>query len=353
MSENITDISKWEKKYPFLFDVWYTYKEFEKPVKGDASENTYLSLCDIFIKYLGEDVDKYKSGCMKLMRNLKYYAHFTKHFTPTQERCDILYNWIYNSVRDHKLKENIINVCFEEYDRGKKFLNDDVKCSYKSNKENFEKPMNIILLNIFDYNTKIIKDRLIGNNMSDKIPCQMFLCDAVKIYKLMYKTYCPDKEQDSEKIKKTCLKLRQFKESYNIFHRDLGRIKDYIPSLDDIDDDILDKCSLDAKKTLLAFGGDEMPGHTSVRGMTALVENSDNSLQRGFPDSPDVGGYSSGEDLPIPFGKGDSPMKKTITTTVGTVAGASSLLALLYKVNTQIHLNIRTIIYKCVYTKYT
>ncbi|KMZ76759.1 hypothetical protein PVIIG_05867 [Plasmodium vivax India VII] len=264
---------------------------------------------------------------MKLLRNLKYYADFSKYFKPTNERCDILYNWLNNSVKKDAINEKIINKCFEQYDVLKRIMKDDVKCSYKTNNENFEDPMNIILLNIFDYNMKIIKDTLTGNNMSEKIPCQKFVCDAIKIYNLMYKRYCPDKEQDSEKIKKTCLNLRNFKNSYDIFRRDLGSLKDYIPSLDGVDNEILDKCSLDAKKKLLASGEGEMTGRTSVTGMDTLVENLDNSLPRGYP---------SGEDSPMPFGNGDNPMKKTITTTVGTVAGASSLIALLYRVTQQL-----------------
>ncbi|KMZ89781.1 hypothetical protein PVMG_04611 [Plasmodium vivax Mauritania I] len=282
---------------------------------------------------------------MKLFRNLKFYAHFTNHFQPTQERCDILYNWIKNAVRDDKIKENIIDKCFEEYDTAKEFMNDHIKCSYKSNNEGFEKPMNIILLNIFNNNIQIIKDTLIGRNASNKLSCQKFVCEAVKIYKDMYDTYCLNKKHVSGKLEKTCLKLSQFEKSYNIFHGDLGILKYYIPSLNDSVTEISTKCSSDEKMKLLAFGGVEIPEYTSVDGMTTRRGNSDDSSQRDLSGSPEVGGYPSGVDLSTPYGNGDNSMKKTITTTVGTVAGASSLLAFLYRVNAKFHKNIHKILH--------
>ncbi|CAI7720807.1 PIR protein [Plasmodium vivax] len=331
MSENITDISKWKEKYPFLFNVWFAYEGFENPVEGDASENAYFALCYSILKHLGEDIDRYKSGCMKLMRNLKYYAHFTHHFSPTKERCDILYNWLNKLLSNDEIKDNIISECFEEYDRGKRFMNDDIKCSYESNNQDFLNPMYIILLNIFNYNTQNIKNTLIGNNAQHRILCQNFVCEAVKIYKHMYESYCHDKKHDSEKLEKTCLKLSQFKKSYDFFHKSLGNFNYNIPSLDNIDNEISTKCSSEAKRTLLSFDGVEIPEYTSDKEMTTSVGKSGIHSQGGLSDSAEIRGYPTGKDLPTPFGNRDSPMRKTITTTVGTVAGASSLLALLYK----------------------
>ncbi|KMZ89727.1 hypothetical protein PVMG_04557 [Plasmodium vivax Mauritania I] len=335
-----------ENHYPFLFNVWFAYEGFESSIRGDASENSYSAFCDVILNNLGESPDRYKSGCMKLMRNLKYYAPFTDHFRPTKERCDILYNWINNSIQDDTLKENIINKCFDEYDTAKKSMNDNIKCSYKSNNEDFENPMNIILLNIFNNNTQVITDTLTGKNVSDKLSCQKFVCEAVKIYKDMYETYCHNKKQETEKLQKTCLKLSQFKDSYDFFHKGLRSLNYILPSLDDIDNEISAKCSSDQKRTLLALGGGKIPGYNLESEMTTSVEGADISLRGDLSASADVGAYPSDEDVLAPFGNGDNPMKKTITTTVGTVAGASSLLALLYRVNAKFHKNIHKILHR-------
>ncbi|KMZ88568.1 hypothetical protein PVBG_04777 [Plasmodium vivax Brazil I] len=295
---------------------------------------------------MGADVSEYKDVCMKLMRNLKRYDPLSHHFDPTQERCNILYNWIYNLIQEKKVTDDITKNCFDEYIDYKNKISNYKRCDYFSHIEQFKEPMNIILLNIFNNNVEIIKNTLNGNNESDKFFCQKFVCDAVQIYKFMYATYCYNQNHVSGQLQKTCLNLSQFKNSYNIFHTGLGDLKGYIPSLDDEGSKISSKCSSYKQRALLALGGGEIPRYTSDQEMTTRGDNSDGYLQGDLSESPEVGGYPAGVELSTPFGNGDSPMKKTITTTVGTVAGASSLLALLYRVNAKFHKNVHKILHR-------
>ncbi|CAI7724162.1 hypothetical protein PVPAM_000028900 [Plasmodium vivax] len=120
----------------------------------------------------------------------------------------------------------------------------------------------------------------------------------------MNKNYCLNENPENEKHTSTCQKLKKFKIAYEIFHDKIGSLNAYIPSLENIESEYLTKCSPDKLNPPL-----EMSVST-----TYVVPN---------PTLEDA--------LPSPSEVADSSIKKNISTTIGTVAGASSILALLYK----------------------
>ncbi|KMZ76749.1 hypothetical protein PVIIG_05607 [Plasmodium vivax India VII] len=95
----------------------------------------------------------------------------------------------------------------------------------------------------------IIKEILNGQNEKSKIPYQKFVCECLKIYKHMNKTYCLELREHSKKHKDTCYKLDLFSSAYKIFHGKLLGINHKIPSLDDIDSKDFPKCLSDEEKT--------------------------------------------------------------------------------------------------------
>ncbi|CAG9474673.1 unnamed protein product [Plasmodium vivax] len=314
MSDVITDIENWDNEYPFLEKVWTTYKDFDKKVEDD--KNFYDNLCNYILDGPSEELRKYKGFCMKLMRNLGYFSRDSNIYEPTRERCNILYNWIYNSIEKHKTTNDVVNKCFKDYTDNMKYVLNIKKCSKLAHEGNFVEPIKITLLDIFDNNTPAIINTLNDENDLTSAPGQKFVCECVKIYKHMYKSYCLNNRQKSEKNGTTCLRLDNFNKTYWHFINSLKGSKHNIPLLSDGDNELLTKCPQD--KSYLEL--------TSVKRQNAVP-----TLENGRLTIAGYAGKSSEDGLPTPLESTDSSMKKNITTTFGTVAGASSLLAFLYR----------------------
>ncbi|CAG9474563.1 unnamed protein product [Plasmodium vivax] len=307
MSENITDIANWEKKYPFLDKVWSTYKNFDNKV--DVDKTSYDSLCNIILDGSSVELSMYKDFCMKLMRNLGYFSVVPQSYMYTQERCTILYNWIYNSIGKKKTTDDVVNKCFKEYTDNMPYVPNIKKCSKRSYDEKIEEPIKITLLDVFNNNMQNIKNILNGQDEESKISCRKFVCDCLKIYKYLNESYCRNKIFHKEELTGTCLKLKLFMESYELFRYNNGVLIPNIPSLDNIDNVCSEQNTQAKPNMLLNLNEQGAPGQ-------AVREGSDGSLRGNLPTSLE---------------STDNSMNKNITTTIGTVAGASSLLAFLYR----------------------
>ncbi|SCO65485.1 hypothetical protein PVT01_030030000 [Plasmodium vivax] len=238
------------------------------------------------------------------MRNLSFHSPNSPYFKPKYERCNILYNWIYNSIKENKVTENVIKECFDEYEEVMSKIRNYNICSKHTYEKIFEEPIKMTILQIFENNMEIIKNELIGQTDPNKIPWRKFVCECFNIYKNMNKDYCLNKTPQNEKHTRTCQTLDQFKLAYEIFRNKIGYLNTYIPSLENIEGEYLTKCSQDKLNP---------PLEVSVT-TTEVAPNL--TLEDALPSPPEVA---------------DSSIKKNITTTIGTVAGASSILALLYK----------------------
>ncbi|KMZ77338.1 hypothetical protein PVIIG_06030 [Plasmodium vivax India VII] len=337
MSDNILDIRKWNYNYPFKNDVYFRYRQFDRDVLDDVNRSNFYVLCDSIIKDSNGDVNIHTEACVRLLRNLGYFSVVPSIYELKTERCNILFNWIYKFINEEKITHNIINKIFELYEHEMTRKNNYFRCHYERDIK-INEPINITILDIFDNNTPMIIEALKNKSESIKAPSRMFVCECVKIYKKMNDAYCLNKKKEGEDYTKACSKLGHFKRMYDIFLYNLGNLSNSLPSLNYSDEEFSVKCPAEGQNIALKFVG------AADQGDTSRMEISQDGEFHG-PKSPD--------DSPAHSETVDSPMKKTITTTIGTVAGASSLLAFLYKVNTRINLNIRTVIYKCVYTQYT
>ncbi|KMZ99318.1 hypothetical protein PVNG_02201 [Plasmodium vivax North Korean] len=269
----------------------------------------------MILENFGKDIGEYNNFCLKLLNNLGHYSENTISFIRSHDRCIILYNWIYNSKRKHNIPDEIINKCFEEYIIASKVMQYSDACSYDIYNSLYEDPMNMTLLDIFDSNTLKIKDTLMDPDESISTPCRKYVCECVKIYDAMNQKYCL-KEADYEKHENTCSRLKNFKNTYTWFFKDIQDLKDKIPSLDDIQNTYMRKCQkyvqeepvqpLDAEeqrtRSLLT-----KPEHKAPPETKTLIQ----------PEDENQGGL----------------MSPTVSTAISTMAGASSFLALLYKVN--------------------
>ncbi|KMZ88589.1 hypothetical protein PVBG_04798 [Plasmodium vivax Brazil I] len=345
MSENILDIGKWKEMvclyncffityfidillnyiysfihkymvlYPFLNNVLTIYGEFDNPVEGDTNQNDYDVLCDQIVRTSNADLGKHKNVCMKLMRNLGHRSINSNFLYPKQERCNVLYNWIYNSIKKHSIPWNVIIKCYEDYTTLKNVMNNKYICPYYSYDDTYEEPINIIMLQIFESSMDIIKDNFIDKNNSINLRCKSYVCELVNLYNIMNSRYCLNLDENDIKRKSTCDILKNFKTAYMLFLFGDKNLNDNIPSLDNVEKEYTKKC-LPSKPEVPS----NAPRDNDVLELPSLPVDSGEKINV-FPFPSPLNGEKPG-----------SSTSSTVSTAIGTLAGASSILALLYKV---------------------
>ncbi|KMZ95760.1 hypothetical protein PVMG_05359 [Plasmodium vivax Mauritania I] len=239
---------------------------------------------------------------MKLARNFKKFCNINRQCKPNSERCYNLNNWLYNLIKSKNLDTEIIKDVFDSSMNKIHGPNYKNICPFYSYDEIYKEPIKIIKLNIFHTNINIIKERLLGNIDLIYCSCQEYVKELVEIYKYMKNSYCSkDKPVENDQ---TCNELDKFKLSYNQYLYNDVNIRNKIPSLED-------------NKPVELLG----------------CESDETILDTEQPETSQV----SQQHVNIPTSQDDemnistSSMSSTVSTAVGTVAGASSILALLYK----------------------
>ncbi|SCO73007.1 VIR protein [Plasmodium vivax] len=315
MSQNILDVSKWKDEYPFLKHVSEVFDKYNSNQYDGGNTHSYEGLCNSIINnVVYGDVRKHKDICMKLMRNLKYFSSNSKDYELSSDHCNILFHWLYGFLKDDKITYDLIDKCFENYDHISSVKkNFKKKCLYFKD-DKFIEPTKITLLDIFNDNIPIIKTTLTNPNFSSIDRGRKYVCECVKIYKNMNESYCHNGVGKENGYNSTCLKLKNFKESYEFFYNFQGGSNFNIPSLDD--KEFSEKCPTDEQD--ISLRSDQVVNQDPLLGnrLDSHAGDRDRALTDGLPGT---------------HGNEDNPMRKTITTTIGTFAGASSLLAFLYK----------------------
>ncbi|KMZ99323.1 hypothetical protein PVNG_02206 [Plasmodium vivax North Korean] len=290
------------------------YDEFERIVEINQENNNYISLCHTFMTGLKESKEEYNDYCKKLARNLGLYSEDVRFTKPSHDRCNILYNWIYNLIKKNHIPDNIIRECFEVYDI-KQNITGNKKCSYYTYDDDYKEPENIMLLNVFKYYIDVTKNTMNGENDNLKRSCHKYICEFVKIYKKMYSAYCLGDGPNDQKQQKTCEHLGYFKQNYDIFLFNQLKEKDKIPSLEKVEEEYMLKCQKYDQRPAL---------QTEVRREQTRFAH----LSEGTRESPHI--FPS--ETTVSNNDAKNPISSTVSTAVGTVAGASSILVLLYKV---------------------
>ncbi|CAI7724134.1 Plasmodium vivax Vir protein, putative [Plasmodium vivax] len=314
MPEDIGDIEKWRFKYSFLNEIWKVYDEFDKTTKDDEHENLYTGVCEPIIRTYSKDKEKYKNFCLKLVRNLGCYPGDTNFFNPNSSKCHILYYWIYNYEQKHKIPDDVIQKCFKDYISFMGNIGQKANCNYPSYDEIYKEPMSLILLDIFEYSIDTIRGVLMHSDESAKIPYQNYVCEFVKTYKDVYKKYCPNRDANDIKGKTTCSRLSTLKQIYESYFFSLGGLNNKVPPLNCTDEEYFARCPSEERLPAIEKDADDRLSELSSAGRYSGEK------------PPDA--LPSGEVIDENTG---SSMSRTVSTAVGTMAGASSVLALLYK----------------------
>ncbi|KMZ88611.1 hypothetical protein PVBG_04820 [Plasmodium vivax Brazil I] len=314
MSKNNLDFSKLEQDYPFLRTVWDVYKKFDNPVDGDQYKPRYEAFCNPLMKKLGDYNVVNNEFCLKLVRNLGRYSDDFKFKKFTSEDCTNLNNWVYDSKRKYNIPDDIIDKCYQDYGDVARATHTKPICSYSSYDDMYE-PINIIMLKIFESNINVLVSIFNQENDLFDSSCQNYVCELVNIYNYINSIYCSNHTQRGTKKEKTCEILRNFNDIYKWFF--LGKLHNTskIPSLDNVKDEYSKKCHQDKPVMQL-----DVPRNEDRAVIQPLIEGEDNKADEIYSQ-------------PIQNdGKAGNSITRTVSTAVGTMAGASSIIALLYKV---------------------
>ncbi|KMZ88596.1 hypothetical protein PVBG_04805 [Plasmodium vivax Brazil I] len=311
MSEYSLNIRQLRKLYPVLHEIWDIYEEFDENVYRNRENTSDAIACDAITETLNNDKENYHNICMKLAKNLKKICNNKQHCKPNPERCFNLNNWIYNLIKSKNLDIEIIKLIFHSNMYFLYGSNYENICPFYSYDEIYKDPIKMIMLNIFHTNMNIIRKILLGNIDSIHCSCQKYVNEGVKIYKHMKNAYCSrDKAFENDK---TCKELEKFMFSYNEYlYNDVG-IRKKIPSLEDGNPVKLLGCDSDEATQETEYSETSQALQQPVKIHTSQDTETNNSK---------------------------SSLSPTVSTALGTMAGASSIIALLYKVHTTFHLNI-------------
>ncbi|KMZ77252.1 hypothetical protein PVIIG_05205 [Plasmodium vivax India VII] len=174
MSHDNLNISQLRDNYPFLNNIWDLYDSFDKPVVGGSKE-IYDLICKLATDSLHNDKTEYYNICMKILRNLDLNGGNQVEGVTHSIRCNHVNNWLYNSKDKINLSnKNIMDRIFDlsgTLTKGNKRY----ECLYYSYDENYEDPINIIRLRIFDDNMEIIKNTLMRKGQQNYNFCQKYM----------------------------------------------------------------------------------------------------------------------------------------------------------------------------------
>ncbi|KMZ89773.1 hypothetical protein PVMG_04603 [Plasmodium vivax Mauritania I] len=292
-------------------NVWNKIDYFDKDIKRDSYKNIYRLVCNYFINPWNGEESLYENFCMKLVRNLGHRSNNNNFLTHKSERCNNLNDWIYNSMKKHKIPEDIITGCFDDYNVIMKGIEQPTRCFYYSYDKNYIEPINVIKLQNFHDNINIIESTMKNKIEPNYSLCQKYICECVNIYKSTFKEHCSPVNSTNDKIKKTCDILSTFKSSYTTYLYNKDGLRDNIPSLDSEESVPFKICTVEEEKTRRVYAS--MPGAAQEPGTRPAVRSESGST-------------------PVVAEQSDNSMPFNTTSVVSAMAGIPPFLALIYKV---------------------
>ncbi|CAI7724296.1 Plasmodium vivax Vir protein, putative [Plasmodium vivax] len=263
-------IKQWKIDYPFLTNIWTRYEEFDKPVNYEDEEDADYN-----------NVLKYENTCKVVIRNTNDHNKKYNDFC-IRERCNSLNYWLYYMIGELKFSKEFASKIFEEAKKIALGLHNIYVCDYTYN-EKIKDPEKIIKLLNFHDNIDKIQGILKGQINDEYCYCEKYINQCVNIYKNIKSMYCSgssDKQNNSD----TCTHVQTFETTYTNFLVNIPQLHDKVPSLMSSDDKYVRQCKTD-------------------------LSNPNATQQENQGTSKEI----------------------SLTNTVATIGGVSSVLAMLYK----------------------
>ncbi|CAI7720787.1 Plasmodium vivax Vir protein, putative [Plasmodium vivax] len=284
MSSNKLNIAQLRKDYPFFTKIWTLYEEFEKHIDVEDIKYKYENTCMAKLGQTNRKNEKYVNFCIKLIRNLVPYSDYAKAHYPTEERCKSLNYWIYYNIDDLKNSQNFVNDIYKE---SKDLINGHKNKSICPNLyiETLKDSEKMIKLFYVQDNTDIILETLKNIGGTDYCSCEKYINECVNIYKDIKNQYCT-RGTDNDINSETCSHLGTFDKTYTNFLFKNPQLPGELPSLTSTNDKYIGQCKTE-----------------QINSNTIPIQQNNPGTSQEF----------------------------TVKTTVATMAGASWVLALLYK----------------------
>ncbi|GAB69632.1 hypothetical protein PCYB_003810, partial [Plasmodium cynomolgi strain B] len=285
--------------YPFLNNFLYTYRKLDEKLEK------YYDLYTFYKTVVKDDPEinqTYKDILLKLLRNLQNFEYYKYKISQLDEFCTYLYHWLYFNTKEYDHTEYLISLIFSHFQAKRNPINLYV-CPYNLyDKHKYVLQSNdLVKLSYFKFSFDDIKNILNERKHPNYCLCQKYLDECVNTYISMNASHCSIATVENNR--ELCSELRQFNSYYSYLTKDLkigGNIPDIYTGKRNVE--LLD---------------------CSPKEISELISNTDDSSNDA---ASQVVSYV-----------------KALPTAVGTIAGATSILALLYKVYTKMILNVLTI----------
>ncbi|GAB69887.1 hypothetical protein PCYB_006360 [Plasmodium cynomolgi strain B] len=272
---------------PFLDDIW---KKYNSDVAANYSNDSYILLSSYdYITNINGCENEKKDICRKLLRNLKELYNSNYKEEDFTKYCNNINHWLYYELKKHKINDDTINIIFKESYQPNDNEQVSPFCNYLTFYEGLFEPEKLVMLSIFNNNIPDNKEHLIKNIDSNIYSCENFINECVKIYKTMQEHYCSKRITENHIKNTTCKMLNMFREYYKenlckkIINHELSEFCSYTP--------------------------------------TNIIEDSSSEESE------------SVQDFPIQINQSDPSIIQSVPLALGVMAGISSLLVLIYKVN--------------------
>ncbi|GAB69638.1 hypothetical protein PCYB_003870 [Plasmodium cynomolgi strain B] len=285
------------KNDPFLKDIWDNYK-LDNYLNGKDGP-LILPLCSSFHRSLDNFATEKIDICTKLLRNLKVENNRDiASEDDVSKYCYYIFYWLYYKMKVDNIPYDIIHNILDESNKIIKREKDTfLDCSSYMLKDSLIEPEDLVMLRIFTNKIDVTKE-ILKNRCESKICyCQKFIKPFVDSYRYM-NGLCPYGRITGTNMS-TCLAVKSFKTHYE---EELSEEKEKykLPVLSSSTDKniIIEECISETNgNELKSLNGDQFVSSTSFPVPATLTE----------------------------------PAGKTISTALGTIAGVSSVLALLHK----------------------
>ncbi|SCO65464.1 VIR protein [Plasmodium vivax] len=252
--------------YPFLDNLLSAYKEFDKELENNDDIYTFYNTKVTDVPDIKE---KYKDIFLKLLRNLRIFAQNRYKGSQVPEYCTYFYHWLYLKTKEHNDANFFISIIFNDFltKWGPITLDLCPYSSYNKQKDILESN-DLVKLSYYKFNYEKIKDILKERKNSNYCLCQKYLDECVSTYRTMKASHCSNNQEENNK--ELCSELTQFYVSYLHLTKDLT-IGEYIPDiydgkrkleLLDCPSEEISKLRSDVKTLPTAFG--TIAGATSV-----------------------------------------------------------------------------------------
>ncbi|VUZ96311.1 PIR protein [Plasmodium vivax] len=297
MSGDLSGIEKLKNDYPFLKEIWETYTFEEDP--KDISNNIQLfSICEENSIYGNKPTDIQIKACRKLLKNWHLLRSISRRPDNQSEWCNNINNWIYYEINPYILNDKNIHSILGKAQLIFRYMPNEQYCPFNDLNVNHD-PKELNKLRIFNENTSAFNNILKKKSSDNYCSCINFVKDCINIYKNIKTKHCSTTIGIYDK--RTCDIVRNFNVYYTGYlNRDI-RTQENLPDLSSIPDKNIniEECKSQLKARELGSALSTTPTETA---------------------------------------------EKTVPTAIGTIAGVSSVLALLYKfspVGTWMHSGLR------------